>query len=186
MEILIKTIHYIQNLNKKQLEQHIIAVLAGIALLAGIFTYFIYIESNSLLKEFKKVEDLSKKSVQILADNARLQRDAQYIQDLFDQSKDFMIKSYFETFCKEEQLTPEPGWTTRTEEPNDRYEETSLTAIFKGQTMEKLVKILSILEKKEIIYFKNITIKNESSKKISFELTLATKLIKLGLDQKSL
>lgn len=186
MEIINKATNYIQNLNKKQLEQHILLVLGGTAIIVGGLMYFIYAESNTLIKQFKKTEELSKKSISILADDDKLNQEARYIQDLFEQSKDFTLESYFETFCKEEGLSPEAGWSKRIAETNDRFEEHTLTALFKHQTMEKLVKILTILEKKEIIYFKNIAIKSEGAKKISFELTLATKIMKSGFDQKGL
>ncbi len=186
MELFIKIATTLQELSKKQIQQYLLAFLCGVCLVAGGMIYWIYLESNELLLEIKKIETLSKKSTKILADNEHMQIEARRIQELFDQNKDFTIKSFFETFCKEQGLVAEPGWTSRVEESNDRFDEVVLAATFKKQTTEKLVNVLIALDKKDIVYIKDLTTKNEGDKKISFDITIATKNMKKGFEQKGL
>lgn len=186
MEFFIKIATFLQGLTKKQFQQYLLIFLCGVCIVTGGMMYWIYLESTNLLSEIKKIETLSQKSISILADNEHMQQEARRVQELFDQNKDFTIKSFFETFCKEQGLIPEPGWSSRTEESNDRFDEMVLTATFKKQLTEKIVKILIALDKKDIVYIKDLTIKNEGDKKVSFDITIATKIMKKGFEQKGL
>jgi hypothetical protein len=180
MEAFIKFAQVLQSLPQKQFERYVLIFLVGVSCLVGGVTYYIYSQSGQLVDRIKKLEELSNKSMQILGDNAKAQQEAQRIQELLDKDKDFNIKSYFETFYKEQGITPEPGWDTKQEEINERISEVSLSALFKGLSMEKLVKILSALGAKPVVYVKDIAIKSESNKKLNFELTIATRIIKKG------
>jgi hypothetical protein len=186
MEFFIKIAALFHNLTKKQFQQYFFIFLGGSCIVVGSMIYWIYLQSTDLLLEIKKIETLSQKAVKILADNEQMQMEAHRIQDLFDQNKDFTIKSFFETFCKEQGLTPEPGWSSRTDETNDRFDEVVISATFKQQVTEKVVAILVALEKNAIVYIKDFAIKNEGDKKINFDITIATKIMKKGFDQKDL
>lgn len=187
MELLIKIATFLQSLTKKQFQQYLLMFIGGVCIVAGGMMYWFYSQSTNLLLEIKKIEGLSQKANRIIVDNEHMQQEARRVQDLFEQNKDnFTIKSFFETFCKEQGLTPEPGWSSRTEETNDRFDEIVLTASFRKQITEKLIKILIALDKKDIIYIKDLTVKNEGNKQISFDITLATKIMKKGFEQKGL
>ncbi len=186
MEFLSKVATFLQDLTKKQFQQYLALFIGGTCLVLGGISYWVYQQSDTLIVEIKKIETLSNKAIKILAEYERLQQDARRVQDLFDQNKDFTIQSFFETFCKEQGITPERGWSARTEETNERFDETVLAAIFKGLATEKIVKILVALDKNNIVYIKELSLKNEGNKKITLEITIATKKIKKGFEQKGL
>ena len=50
--------------------------------------------------------------------------------------------------------------------------------------MDKVVKILEDFYKKEVIYIKSINIKQDQDKKVSFDVMIATKSMKRGLEVK--
>jgi hypothetical protein len=56
-----------------------------------------------------------------------------------------------------------------------------LPAEFKGYTTERLVQLLSVLDKEEIVYVKEVIIKADRDRKINFTLTLATNQLKSQL-----
>jgi len=186
MEKLAKIAGYVQNLTKKQLERYIIAALIFAAVAAGFVTYHIYSKSTELLFQIKKIEDLSNKAVKVISDHEKLQQEAQRLQEVLDLNKDFNIKSYFESFCKEQNLSPDPGWDTRIDDVNDRFDEISLSATLRGITTETLVKVLELLDKKEIVYIKELSLKNEANKRIIVDIVIATKTMKKGLDQRGI
>jgi hypothetical protein len=186
MEFFVKIAIFLQHLTKKQFQQYFFMFLCSVCVVMGGMMYWIYIQSTNLLFEIKKIEALSQKSNKIIVDNERMQQEARRVQEIFDQNKDFTIKSFFETFCKEQGLNPEPGWSSRVEESNDRFDEVVLAATFKKQLTEKLVKILVALDKKDIVYIKDLTIRNEGDKRIAFDITIATKNMKKGFEQRGL
>ena len=187
MEFIIKLGNYLQSLSKKQIQQYFLAFFAGTLFVTLGSIYYIHSKSIDLLNEIKRLDVLANKSISILEDNQRMDSEEQRIQSLLDQNKDFNINSYFESFCQAQNL-PSQGWgDSKTEEINDKFDEISLRATFKNQTTEKLVKILDELYKNDIIYIKNLSIKQESDKqspekKISFDITIATKAMKRGFE----
>lgn len=187
MELVVKIANYLQSLSKKEIQQYIFVFLCGTLFVALGTIYYIHSKSIALLGEIKKLEVLANKSIGILEENQNMDEEERRIQVLLDQNKDFNIKSYFESFCQAQGL-PNQGWSdSRTEEINDKFDEISLRASFKNQTTEKLVKVLDELYKNKIIYIKNLNVKQESGKsasekKISFDITIATKAMKWGLE----
>jgi len=172
--------NYLQNLNKRDFEKYLIISLIGIAIATGIFTYYLYSQSSSKISQLKKLEDLANKASIILSNNKKMQVEEERLKQLLEQEKEFSIKTFFEQFIGEQGITPEPGWnaTTQPLAGSDKFDEVILSAIFKGQTTQKLVKVLDALDKKEIVYIKELKIKNEDNKKITAELAIATKKYK--------
>lgn len=182
MEIIVKFVNYLQSLNKKQIQRYflIFILLSGVGLLGLI--YFVYSTSTELVGDIKRLEALANKATSVLEEDQKMEDESLRIQAMLDKEKDFNIRSYFESFCQSQGL-PIQGWgDTRTREINDKFDEIYLTASFKGETTEKLVKILEEFNKKEIIYVKSLRIKQEPNKRISFEITIATKSMKRGID----
>lgn len=182
MDFINKFATYLNNLTKKQFQNFLLIVIGSSLIIILGTIYFIYSESSDYIQQIKKFESLSNKAILILNDNKKMEDEALRIQEILDQNKEFNIKSYFEIFCQQNNLTPNQGWDTRTDELNERFDEISLSASFKGVTTEKIVKIIEDFYKKEIIYIKSVNIKQEPEKKVSFEITIATKAIKRGLE----
>ncbi len=169
----------IQRLPKKDLEKYIIIILATTSVVLGGIIYYIYNTSMHLTDQIKRTSTLASKSVNILKKYEALQEEENRLQDLLAKHKDFNVKIYFEQFCKEQNITPEPGWNTTVDTINEKFEEVTLPASFKGQTTEKLVTILEKLNKNELLYIKYLAVRAEkNTKKITFDITLATKRIK--------
>ena len=141
-----------------------------------IVTFEKVIKGNLLIKKGEKLNSY------LLAENERIQQVEKKARTLIDQNKNFALKSFFETFYKEQGLSPENGWRDQIDESNPSYNETSLAVTFKGQTTESVVKILTALEKNPMIYVKDLTLKHEGSKKISLEISLATKNLKQNME----
>lgn len=174
MELLNKTTAFIQNLNQALFQRYLIILLASVGVLALGITYYTYTSSAELVDQIKRIGTLSTKSAEIIAQEASLQQEQKRLLEIFDKEKDFNIKIYFEQFCKEQVITPELGWGDSIIEINDKISEIILRATFKGQNTEKLVRVLDALNKKEIIYVKEVTVRNEPSNRISFDLKFAT------------
>jgi hypothetical protein len=180
MEIIVKLATYLQGLSKKQF-QKILLIAIGLAFLIVVgVNYYIYQKSLEYVMQIKQFETLANKSVGILEDNQKMEDEALRIQGILDQNKEFNIKSYFEGFCQQNSLVPTQGFDTRLDDSNDKFDEIYLSASFKSLTMDKIVKILEEFYKKEIIYIKSMSIKQEQEKKVSFEITIATKSMKKG------
>jgi hypothetical protein len=164
----------IHSLAYKDFEKYLLATIASLGILAGAFTYFIYARSCTLHEEISRLQNMKKKTRKILLDFAAISEEERRLQAVLEENKNFHMKIYFETFCKENNITAVPGWDTVTTQINAQVDEISLTAGFKDMTTETLVKLLQEFDKKEIIYIKNVRIKSEKDKKVFCEITLAT------------
>jgi len=182
MDFIIKLATYLNNLPKKQFQKLLLIVIGSAFMVIIGMIYFIHSKSMEHLDQIKKFESLSNKAILILEDSQKMEDEALRIQAILDQNKEFNIKSYFEIFCQQNSLIPNQGWDTQTDELNERFDEILLSSSFKGLTTEKIVKIVDDFYKKEIIYIKSMNIKQESEKKVSFEITIATKAIKRGFE----
>jgi hypothetical protein len=167
---------HIQKLSRKDLERYIIGTVSTTAIILFAIIYYTYTTSSELVIRIDGVKNLGQKSAVLMQKYEKIQEEEIRLENLLEKYKDFNIKIYFEQFCKEQGLMPDPNWDTSVEVVKEKFEEVTLAAAFKGQTTQKLVKILEALEKNEIIYIKMLDIKTEkNSKTISFDITLATK-----------
>lgn len=164
----------IQALSLKQLHHYLAAILCTILVAVLGVSYFIYSKSDELVKKIKKLETLANKSAHVLSEYQRLVAEQDRLKELFTQDQRFDIKIFFEDFCKEQSISAVKGWSTASKDISPSIAEVTLNASFKGLTMDKLVKVLDALQKKEIIYVKDLVIRSEGSKQISCDIKLAT------------
>lgn len=179
MKILMPLATYIQNLTKKDFERYLILFISGVVLLSGVAVYHVYKKNNNLVARIKRIEKLTTQTEKTINENKKLIVKEAQLQQLLEKNKEFNIKTYFEQFTSQQNITPEP-WDTFTipVEGTDKFDEIVLHANFKNQTTQKLVSVLDALDKQEIIYIKDLSVKNEMNRKITFELTIATKKYK--------
>lgn len=182
MEFFIKLSAYIQNLNSQQFKKNYLIFLLGVGVLLAGLIYYLYVQKEQLITRINQMNKLAAQTQNIILDNRKMIKAEQRLKDILDQNKDFGIKGFFEQFCKENNLNPEQGWDTTTEPVNEKFDEIILPASFKGLSSEQLVKILQDLDKKEIVFIKELTIHNEESGKISCDITMATKRYKYILE----
>lgn len=169
-----KFIDQINRLAPKTFQRYLLLFLSGVATLALGIIFYINQASIEEIKRTKRIQEMTKKATTLLTNFEKLNAEEIRISEMLAKNTDFNIKSYFEKFCKDQGLTPEPNWDTKTIDINDKVSEVQLQATFKGQTTDKVVKLLEVLDKEIIIYTKEVNLKNEFNKKISIELTLAT------------
>ncbi|MBD3273293.1 hypothetical protein GF385_03010 [Candidatus Dependentiae bacterium] len=183
MKIINNIIKYIQKLNKKDLEKNLILILVIIAFSSLGITYFIYTKSNSLIQKIKSTKKLTFKTQNIIETHLKMQKEEEKLQKILEKEGDFNIQTYFEKFCASLNITPEGNWETLTQElpGSDKFDEVSLNATFKNQTTKKLIEILEELNKKDIVYIKELIIKNENNKKIMFDIIIANKKLKKSI-----
>ncbi|MFA5075023.1 MAG: hypothetical protein WC436_02860 [Candidatus Babeliales bacterium] len=177
MKVLTNFAVYIQNLNKKSFEKYLLIFLAFIIFLSGTSIYYIYNKSSNLVKDIKTLEKTSNDIIQIINTNEKLNKKSDELKQLLDKNIDFNIIAFFEKFTKEQNITPETNWAaTSFKQPvegNEKFDEAGLTATFKNQTTESLIKIIENLNKNQMVYIKDLTIKNQENKKIEVTMTLA-------------
>jgi hypothetical protein len=167
----------IASYNKKQQLIFIAATLGCVAvLIAGSLTY-LAIQRAADIETITHIQECIKKNDILLMQSERVRAEEERIKALLDDNKGFSIKTFFETLTLDQKLKPELGWDTevRSIEGNDTFDEIILTATFKKQTTQSLVSLLNVLERSEIVYIKELDIKKEEKKTISFEIILATK-----------
>lgn len=174
MKILKDLSTHIQALSPKQLHNYLIIFVSGIIIAVIGVAYTTYSKSDALVKRIKKLEGLANRSASVIIEHKRLMAEQDRLQELFTQDQKFDIKIFFEEFCKEQSVSPLKGWNTASKDVTPNVSEITLSASFKGLAMEKLVRILDALEKKEIIYVKDLSIRNEGNKQISCDIKLAT------------
>jgi hypothetical protein len=182
MDVLNKIATYIQNLDRKQFQRLLLISLLATAMIIGMLTYFVQQQKSDLIAYITQLHTLTDKSFKIIAENKKMAKEEQRLKEILDKNKDFSMKGFFEQFCREQNIVPEQGWDARTESVNEKFDEMVLPATFKGLNTEKLTKIIEALDKKEIVYIKALTIRNDEEKKINAEITLATKKYKTLLE----
>ena len=178
MEALNKIAAYVQSLEPKEFQKYLAIGLAIVIVAASLVIFYIHTKNNELITRIKQLRNLAEKSSRLIQDNREMVKEEQRWKEKLDKEKNFTMQGFFEQFCREQSLTPEPGWNAHTEAVSEKFDEITLPASFKGQTTEGLVAILTALEKKEIVYIKELTVRTESPGKISFDITLATKKYK--------
>jgi len=152
-------------------------VLGLLALALAGTTYVLYMQREADIEAINGLNEIIKKNDALMAKSERISAEEERIKALLDEHKGFSIKTFFESLTNEQKLKPEPGWDTeaRAIEGNDAFDEIVLTAQFKGQTTQALVTLLGVLDNNPIVYVKEVAIKKEGSKTITFDLTIATK-----------
>jgi hypothetical protein len=182
MEALDKIVAYIEALDKRQFRFHILGFFAGIVLIAGSILSYIASSKMDLINRLQALNKMAIKGCQIIDTHRRLVKDEQHLKLVLEQKRGFSIQAFFEQICREQSLTAEAGWATRSDHVSDIFDEITLTAHFKNLTTEKLVKFLDTLNKEEIVYLKDLQIKNSSNKTIATSITIATKCYKSSLE----
>ena len=182
MEALNKIVAYIETLDRHQFRLHVLGFFAGIMVFAGMFLYYIAESKNDLIQRLQALNKLAIKGCQIIDTNRRLVKDEQHLKQVLEQKRGFSIQAFFEQVCRDQNLTAEPGWATRPEHVSDIFDEIILTANFKNLTSDKVVKLLDTLNKEEIVYLKELQLKNTSNKTIAISITIATKCYKSSLE----
>ena len=181
MKIIESAITFIVNLDKRRFMIYFVTLLFTIFLITGGITYVIHVKGTNLVAHIRNFQKITRDAREITYLYETIQDRKQGIIDALEQEQDFELKSFFASFCKENNIKPESNWSTiaTSIEGNEFLEEISLAAIFNNFTMQKCVALFEALEKKDIVYIKNMTISKEgedkkTSKTVSLDLAIAT------------
>ncbi len=169
----------IASLKKNDLEKYVLIYIGGLLVIIGGILYYTYSTASQLRFELKKIEKQANEAADVIISIKKIEIEEKRLLALLERNKNFNIKSFFEQFCRENGLSLPPNWTTNTVTfpNNDKIDEITLSALFQKQTTNKLTEILNKLEKKEIVYIKDLEI-TKNKKYIDFKLTIATKRYK--------
>ncbi len=180
MKFFTQILQFIQQIPEKNMQRYMYMVIGGMGIVVSGVIFLVHNKSTDLVEQFRKIEKLSRDAVPLFQDYEKIQRDEKRIQDQLEKYQGEDIKSFFELFCKNLGVTPQPGWDANPADINQKFEEITVKATFKGQTTQKLVEILDAIQKEaisknKILYTKNVDIKHDQSKnQIAFDLTIAT------------
>jgi hypothetical protein len=182
MEALNKLVAYIEILDRRQFRLHVLGFFTAVVMLAGLFLYYIADSKNDLIIRLQALNKLAIKGCQIIDIHRRLVKDEQHLKQVLEQKRGFSINAFFEQVCRDLSITAEAGWAPREEHVGDMFDEITLTATFKNLTSDKVVKILTMLNKEEIVYLKDFQVKNSNNKTITISVTIATKRYKSSIE----
>ncbi len=170
----------IQTITQQTSKQHqvfLISVMSVAFASIGGIIYFLYTQRATDVATLIALQEVSQKNNVLIGKSEKVRAEAERISGLLEENKGFSIKTFFESLTQEQKLKPEQGWGTeiRSIEGNDTFDEIILNATFKNQTTQALVGLLGVLDNNEIVYLKEVEIKKETPKTITFVLTIATK-----------
>jgi transcription initiation factor IIF auxiliary subunit len=189
MKIFDEIITFITKLDTRKFLAYLGSFLGGVLLVTGGISYYFYYKSSSLVETIKHYQKLSNEAQETSYLYHIIHERKKMILDALAHEKNFELKSFFEAFCKENNLKPELNWVTTTTEieGNETLEEVALQATLTKFTMQKLVNLLEILTKKDLVYIKNIKIEKESAGQstISVDITLATLKYRQGKEEQA-
>lgn len=178
MKIFDDLFSFLFSLDTKKFTIYLASIVSGIVVIAVILLFLFNRKSNDLLSQIKTMQKLSEESRSLLFTYETIQERKKEVFDTIEHDKNFDLKSFFATFCKENNLKPESTWSTieDTVENNELLEEITLPVVFHNFSMQNLIQFIEALEKKERVYIKSLTITREAlpSKLLACSLTLAT------------
>lgn len=181
MKFISDIITFITELDKKRYAIYLACALVAVVLLGGLITYYFYSKGTFLVQHITSLQKQSQETKEVTTTYELIQERKDSVISALEKEKDFELKSFFASFCKENNLRPESSWTTisSTIDGNELIEEISLQATFTQFTMQRVVALLEGLEKKELVYVKSLRAFKEgehkkTSKTISLDITLAT------------
>ncbi|NDD55154.1 hypothetical protein EBZ39_15040 [bacterium] len=181
-ELFNKLVAYVEALEGRDFRLHMAGFLGGLCVVTGLMVYSVQEKKRDLITKLQALNKQTIKAYHIIEDNRRMAKEELRLRQKLDQERDFTINGFFEQFCREQNLTPEIGWEARSEQVNDKFYEVLLSATFKDLTADRLVKALDELNKKDIVYVKECTIKTTNNRKINVGLTIATKRYKSAVE----
>lgn len=185
LSILTQAVVFFNTCNQRERMRAIMLIVAGVFCILGGIVGYIHITSQDLITQINQLQRLRITNNKILARYSALQgKELAFIAQM-QERKDFSIKTYFERFIKEHNITAEGNWAETEKRPisgNDLFEEEILKASFKNMTTEKIVGILGDFEKDNFVDVKEASLKLEGSS-VTLDLVLAAKRFKKTIEE---
>jgi hypothetical protein len=185
LSIVTQVVTFFNQCNQRERMRAIMFIIAGVCCVLGGIVGYIQIASEDLITQINQLQRLRIANNKILTRYAALQDKELAFNAQMQERKDFSIKTYFERFIKEHNITAEGNWAEtekRAIPGNDLFEEEILKASFKNMTTEKIVGILGDFEKDNFVDVKEASLKLEGST-VTLDLVLAAKRFKKMIEE---
>jgi len=169
-------LNFTNQLDKETFKKYLIILTIILFIFIGGSLYLINEKSDSLINKINSTQKACLDTNYILKKFQEIESQKKSLQKNLESNAEMDIKGFFETFTRAHRIKSDSPWTSNSNilSENPELEEITLQALFKGQTMEALVKILKDLEDNEKIFVKNLKITKEAANTISFEITIGT------------
>lgn len=180
MVVFAKVIQFIQQVPPKDLQRYMYITMGVMCGFVGLTLFLVYGKNTDLVEQLKKMQSTAQSAGPLLRSYEKLNQDEERIQTMLAKHQNEDIRSFFESFCKGQNMVPQPGWEPTTVSLNAKFDEIQVEAKFNGITTQKLVDFLNAvgkesLEQQRILYTKRLTIKKDpSAHVINVDLTIAT------------
>lgn len=163
-------------LSSNELKKQILIIIATTAFIAGCSIWYVSRRSSELVSEIFALHKISNEADNLVVSYEKIKVEEERVNKMLEDNKDFNVKTFFEKLSQDQQLSVEGSWEAETVpiSGSDAFEETRLPIAIKGQTIEKVVKLLNALEKEPMIEIKEVTMRHEGEA-LTLLLTLATK-----------
>lgn len=169
-------------------QKRLYMIMATAGLFLSFFGGIVWHVSDSahlIIQNIRQVHRLKKKNMDLVARYEAAQEEERLFIEKVNKHKDLSIKTYFEKFIKENNLSPEGNWAETEKNPvpdNDLFEEETLRATFKAMTAEAIVGILSIIDKENIVEVGSVILRKEEAL-ITLDLVLTIKKFKKVVEE---
>lgn len=175
---------YLSYSRQKRLYMLLSTAAASVGLIGGL-VWYITDSADLIIQNIRQIQRLKTENVLLVERYEKAQEQEQKFIEQVNQRKDMSIKTYFEKFIKEQNLSPEGNWAETEKNPildNDLFEEEILRASFKSMTAEAIVKILEAIDKENIVEVSSVVLKKQDSL-ILLDLVLAMKRFKKVVEE---
>ncbi len=180
MEFFTKIIQWVQQVPAKEMRRYMYVLIAGTSISMMVIIFIVYEQSNHLVAQLKKINDIAKSAGPLFRNYEKIQQEEVRIQGMLEKNQNEDMRSFIELFCKNQRITPQPDLSPVSIDINEKFEEIAVQVTLMGQSTQKLVEILDALKKEaltkeKILYTKNIHIKKDpNGNTINIDLTIAT------------
>jgi hypothetical protein len=163
-------------LSSSEFKKQILIIIAATAFAAGCSIWYVATRSSDLVSEILALYKVSNETDGLVVHYEKMKTEEERINKILADHKDFNIKTFFEKLSHDQQLSVEGSWEAETMPipGSDAFEETRLPIMIKGQSIDKIVKLLNALEKEPMIDIKEVIMRHEGGA-LTLSLVLATK-----------
>jgi hypothetical protein len=170
--------------HKKLVEYFNITLLAATFIIAGSL-YYIRSTSNELLLRIDNARHSTARAEDLIAQHHQQAKRNEYVANNLESNDSYDdLKSYFERFCKEQKVTPGPGWVesfhVAEDSQSSRFEVEELAAEFKFKQTQEMVELLDALEKDDLISLKESSMTFDGSQ-LLFKINIFTRRFRQAL-----
>lgn len=175
MEVLNRLYTSINNLDRRQFYQLVVAILASIVLIMTMFTLFYWYKKSGLEEQFITINEQREDVKKILDRAAQVTYQRKEVEKLLEEDGSFKISGYFETVLKQLGLSSKKADTPRvqTQAEQGQYSLDILTASLRELSTKNVVELLSEIGKNPRLYVRELNLKKSRKVVNSLDVTIS-------------